>query len=177
MTADTSSTASAMQFIRARKWVILAVSLALVVPCVWHRHIEAGDLGSHVYNAWLAQLIGKGEAPGLYLAHQWHNVLFDFLLWHVANVLGFLAAEKIVIAVAVLIFFWGAFALVTALSGQVPWFLVPCMAMLTYGYSFNMGFFNYYFSIGLACWSLAIFLGGRRGDRLGGPAVPPPFFL
>src|SRR5271170_5237212 len=106
MTADTSSTASAMQFIRARKWVILAVSLAMVVPCFWHRHIEAGDLGSHVYNAWLAQLIEKGQAPGLYIARQWNNVLFDWLMLHAANVVGFLAAEKIVVSACVLTFFW-----------------------------------------------------------------------
>ena len=36
-----------------------AISALLVVPCWWHRRIEAGDLASHVYNAWLAQLIEK----------------------------------------------------------------------------------------------------------------------
>src|SRR5271168_3063021 len=112
MTADTSSTASAMQFIRARKWVILAVSLAMVVPCFWHRHIEAGDLGSHVYNAWLAQLIAKGQAPGLYIAAQWNNILFDVTFLHAANWAGFAAAEKIVVSGCVLIFFWGVFAFV-----------------------------------------------------------------
>src|SRR5271163_11826 len=107
MTGETSEPSLELQFARAKKWTILLLSMAITVPCFWHRRIEAGDLGSHVYNAWLAQLIGKGQAPGLYLAHQWHNVLFDFSLLHVANVAGFLAAEKIVIAVAVLIFFWG----------------------------------------------------------------------
>src|SRR5262249_52154204 len=48
-----------------RPVLILAVSVLLLIPCFWHRRIEAGDLPSHVYNAWLAQLIGQGQAPGL----------------------------------------------------------------------------------------------------------------
>src|SRR2546430_10448128 len=35
-------------------------------------------------------------------------------------------------------------------------FRSPCMAMLAYGYSFNMGFMNYYLSVGVACFGLAI---------------------
>ena len=71
-----------LAFLRRRRWLILAVSAAVLIPCFWHRRIEAGDLGSHVYNAWLAQLIQKGEAPGLYFSGQWNNILFDVtLLW------------------------------------------------------------------------------------------------
>jgi hypothetical protein len=49
--------------------------------------------------------------------------------------------------------------------------------MLAYGYCFNMGFFNYYLSIGFACWSLAIFRGGTHGDRLAGLAFLPIIYL
>jgi hypothetical protein len=86
------------QFLRSKKWAILAISVLIIVPCLWHRRIEAGDLGSHVYNAWLAQLIEKGQAPGLYLVRQGNNVLFDWMLLHVANVAGFAAAERIVVS-------------------------------------------------------------------------------
>src|SRR5690348_6599115 len=123
-----------------RKWLVVALSLTVIVPCVCHRHIEAGDLGSHVYNAWLAQLIEKGQAPGMYIARQWNNVLVDWLMLHCANLFGFPAAEKIVVSACVLIFFWGVFAFVSAMSGRTPWMLAPCIAMLAYGYSFNMGF-------------------------------------
>jgi hypothetical protein len=156
---------------------VMLISLALLVPCVWQRHIEAGDLGSHVYNAWLAQLISQGQAPGLYLAPLWHNVLCDLLLLHTANLLGFAAAEKITVCLAVLIFFWGVFVFITALAQSPPWFLTPCIAMLAYGYSFSMGFLNYYLSIGLACWSVAIFLGGTRKDRLTSAAILPVIYL
>ena len=68
MLADDSALASAWRFL-GRHWTrVLGISAALLLPCFWHRHIEAGDLGSHLYNAWLAQLIENGQAPGLYLA-------------------------------------------------------------------------------------------------------------
>ena len=151
-----SVVADALGFLRRNWWRVLIVSALVIVPCFWHRHIEAGDLGSHVYNAWLAQLIAKGQAPGLYIAAQWNNILFDVTFLHVANWAGFAVAEKIVVSGCVLIFFWGVFAFVAAVAGQPPWTLAPCIAILTYGYSFNMGFMNYYLSIGLACFSLAL---------------------
>src|ERR1700746_2106870 len=53
----------------ADRWIrLLTISALILVPCFWHRHIEAGDLGSHVYNAWLAELIEHGDAPGLRIA-------------------------------------------------------------------------------------------------------------
>jgi hypothetical protein len=155
-TGQGSAAAATFSFLREQRWLVLCLSALVIVPCLWHRHIEACDLGSHVYNAWLAQLIGKGQAPGLYLARQWDNVLFDVALLHTANVAGFAAAEKIVVSLSVLIFFWGVFAFVAAVSGRPLWFLTPCIAMLAYGYSFNMGFLNYYLSIGLGCFCLAL---------------------
>jgi len=161
------------QIVRTRKGLVVALSLALVVPCVWHRHIEAGDLGSHVYNAWLAQLIEKGQAPGMYIARQWNNVLVDWLMLHCANLFGFAAAEKVVVSACVLIFFWGVFAFLSAVSGRPPWLLAPCIAMLAYGYSFNMGFLNYYVSLGLAALSLALLWKGKGARRIWGVLIVP----
>jgi hypothetical protein len=80
----------------------------------------------------------------------------------VANLVGIAAAQKIVVSACVLIFFWGVFAFVAEVTERPPWFLTPCIAMLAYGYSFSMGFMNYYLSLGLACFGLAI-LWRRRG--------------
>jgi hypothetical protein len=135
---------------------ILLISVLLLIPCFWHRHIEAGDLGSHVYNAWLAQLIEQGRTPGLYIVTQWKNVLFDLLLFYLAKFLGLTLAEKVASSLCVLIFFWGLFALMKAVSSRPPWFLSPCIAMLSYGYIFHMGFMNYYLSLGLACIGLSL---------------------
>jgi len=143
---------------------VCAISALIVVPCWWHRRIEAGDLASHVYNAWLAQLIEKGQAPGLYIAKQCNNILFDVALLRVANLVGLAAAEKFVVSVCVLIFFWGVFAYVRTVTERPPWFLMPCVAMLAYGYSFSMGFMNYYLSLGLASFGLAILWRARRMD-------------
>jgi hypothetical protein len=138
------------------------ISALILVPCWWHPHIEAGDLASHVYNAWLAQLIEKGQAPGLYIAKQWNNILFDIALPRAASLFGLAAAEKLVVSACVLVFFWGVFAFIRTVTERLPWFLTPCIAMLSYGYSFSMGFINYYSSLGLACLGLAILWRPRR---------------
>src|ERR1700691_4767127 len=88
----------AAAFIR-NNWIpISGISLAVLAPCLWHRRIAAGDLGSHVYNAWLAQLIHQGAAPGLSIAHPWTNVLFDLQLSALAPLLGWTAAQIIAVA-------------------------------------------------------------------------------
>src|SRR5438128_12534349 len=99
-----------LPFLRASWPRVAATSVAVLIPCFWHRRIEAGDLASHVYNAWLAQLIEKGQAPGLHFAKQWNNILFDVTLLRLVNVVGFAVAQKIVVSACVLIFFWGIFA-------------------------------------------------------------------
>ncbi|HET7109189.1 MAG TPA: hypothetical protein VFI38_20415 [Candidatus Acidoferrum sp.] len=158
-------------------WTRVAmVSAALLIPCFWQRHIQAGDLASHVYNAWLAQLVGEGRAPGVYTIWQWQNVLVDLLLLKFGALFGFLAAEKFVVSLCVLVFFWGVFTLISVATRNRPWSLAPGLAMLAYGYVFYMGFMNYYLSLGLACFGLAaLWRGERRGILLA--AVLAPFAL
>jgi len=163
---DASALHAAADFLRPFWLQVMAISAGLVIPCFWHRRIEAGDLASHVYNAWLAQLIERGQAPGLYLARQWNNVLFDLLLLKFGNLFGFAAAQKIGVSLCVLLFFWGAFALLAAVSRRPPWFLLPCLAMLAYGWTFNVGFFNYYLSLGLGFFATAIVWGGRGRELI-----------
>jgi hypothetical protein len=156
MTEKNSSLSHGLRFVRTHILWMSAISAAIIIPCFWHRHIEAGDLPSHTFNTWLATLIQQGRAPGLYLAPQWYNILFDLLLLHSVKLFGFAAGPKIVVAISVLTFLWGVFSVVAAASERPPWLLTPCIATLAYGYTFNMGFFNYYLSIGLACFGLAI---------------------
>src|SRR6202795_4158623 len=156
MTGKNNALLRALRFVRSNILLISLISAVLIIPCFWHRHIEAGDLPSHTFNAWLATLIQQERAPGLYLAPQWLNVLFDFLFLYFAKLFGFVAGPKIVVAISVLTFFWGVFSFVAAVSERPPWLLTPCIAMFAYGYTFNMGFFNYYLSVGLACFGLAI---------------------
>jgi hypothetical protein len=128
----------------------------LLIPCVWHPRIEAGDLASHTYNAWLTTLMKQGRAPGLWIAPQLNNVLFDNLLLSLASVFGFVGGEKIAAAMAILTFFWSAFALCSAVSNRATWFLVPVLAMLSYGWTMEMGFFNFYLSLAFSFAALAI---------------------
>ena len=152
------------------------ISCLVIIPCFWHRHIQAGDLGSHTYNAWLAQLIEKGEAPGLYLAVQWQNVLFDYLLFYLCKWFGFALGERLAVSVCVLVFFWGMFTLFRAVTHRAPWFMVPLIAMTSYCYVFHMGFMNYYLSLGLGSLGLAsIWEGKWRG--IVKAAVLAPFVI
>jgi hypothetical protein len=132
------------------------LSLLLLAPCYWQPRLQAGDLSSHIYNAWLAQLIESGRADGLMLARQTTNVLFDLILGGLFRVLGAESAQRIAVSIAVLTFVWGAFAFVNRVAGRRSWHLLPCLAMLAYGWVFHMGFFNFYLSLGLCFWALAI---------------------
>jgi hypothetical protein len=165
------------RFIRRRYPKFLAISALVLVPCFWHRRIIAGDLASHMYNAWLAQLIEHRQVSGLWIERRWNNALFDLLVGGLGKVFSLHAAEKIAVSAAVLVFFWGVFAFVSAAGRRVPWFLVPVIAMITYGYTFQMGFFNYYLSIGIAFIGIAIFWRGNKWERLIPLALAPLIVL
>lgn len=145
---------------------VLIVSALIPVPCFWHKRLEAGDLPSHTYNAWLAHLIAQGQAPGLYIESRWNNILVDVTLEKLGVWVGFLAAERILAVVSVLLFFWGAFALINAANRRPPWYLVPAIAMVTYGWTFYSGFMNFYLSLGLGFFAVVLFWRGARADWL-----------
>jgi len=161
---------------------VALISAALLVPCFWQR-IQAGDLGSHIYNAWLARQVESGNAPGLTIAPMWTNVLFDLILSGLYNRFGAEAAQRIAVPLCVLIFFWGAFALACAATRSRPWFMLPSLAMLAYGWTFHMGFFNFYLALGLSLWAMALLLAGGPKARVAalvllgiayvGHALPP----
>ena len=138
------------------------VSLIVLTPCFWHPRIEAGDLASHTYNAWLANLVQQGKAPGLQLETQTGNLLFDVLAQHLGAALGFPAAEKIVASLFVLCFFWGAFTLISVLANRHVWGVVPLLMMLTYSWTLQMGFMNFYASLALVFWGLSLWLSSKR---------------
>jgi hypothetical protein len=157
---------TALSFLRESFFAVVVLSALLVVPCFWHSRIQAGDLGSHVYNGWLAQLIEHHQISGLTVARQWNNILFDLLILHVGNLVGFVVAEKMVVSFAVLAFFWGCFSFLAAASGSPPWKLTPFLFVLSYGYALHMGLMNYYFSIAFAFFALATAWRGGAGNWL-----------
>jgi len=139
----------------------VVISILILIPCFWQSRIQAGDLASHIYNTWLAQLAAKGQAPGIAVVPQTTNVLFDLMLSALFEPLGAAAAQRIAVSVAVLVFFWGAFAFVRAASGR-PWPVAPILAALAYGFVFHMGFFNFYLSLGFCFFGLALAWNGSR---------------
>lgn len=146
--------------------IAVPVSLILVLPCFWQSRIQSIDLSSHIYNAWLTSLVAQNRAPGLWIAPQSNNVLFDLILARLFPHFGAAATQRIAVCVAVLIFAWGAILLI---SGRRPrnWsFLLPSVAALSYGFIFHAGFFNFYLGLGLCFWYLAFVLHGGWRSRL-----------
>jgi hypothetical protein len=145
---------------------VVVLCILFLVPCFWQSRIQAGDLSSHVYNVWLASLISQGKVHGLWIAPQSTNVLFDLELEWLARHVGWGAAQRIAVSVAVLIFVWGAVAFIFAAAGDNWWFAVPCVVMLAYGFVYEIGFFNFYLSMGICLWYLAIFWHGNWRRRI-----------
>jgi hypothetical protein len=132
----------------------------LLIPCFWQSRIQAGDLSSHLYNAWLVQLIERGQAAGLTLATQSNNILFDALLSGGLRLMSADATQRIVVSISVLMFFWGSFGFVCSCrrsrSSPLPWHLALCLGMLAYGWVYHMGLFNFYISLGLSFGTIAL---------------------
>lgn len=145
---------------------VVLLSILFLVPTFWQSRIQAGDLSSHIYNVWLASLISQEKAHGLWIAPQSTNVLFDLELEWLARHVGFGPAQRIAVSVAVLIFAWGAIAFILAAAGRNWWFAGPCVAMLAYGFVYEMGFFNFYLSMGICLWYLSIFWDGNLRRRI-----------
>jgi hypothetical protein len=138
-------------------WLLrAAVSAALLIPCFWQPIVSSGDLQSHLYNAWLANLMRHSNLPGLRIGQQSTNVVVDFLLSWLLGLVGASGAERIVTAVLVLVFFWGAFQFLNAVRGYSAYWVAPWLAILSYGYVFQQGLLNYYFSSGIVIWVLAV---------------------
>src|SRR5579864_416717 len=140
---------------------VALISASVLVPCFWQAHIQAVDLSSHLYNAWLSILIGEGKAPGLAIVSQRTNVLFDIILAGLMRAVGPWGAEHIAVPLAVLVFFWGAFVMICSISRRRPWYILSIIAMLSYGWVFHMGFMNFYLSAGLSFWAFALLWNGR----------------
>ena len=136
--------------------VFLLVSTAAVMPCLWHARIAASDLGSHLYSAWLALGIGRGNYPGLYLAPVHTNVLFDIIATRLLSWFQPSTAERIAVSSCVLVFFWGAFSAVSALTERRNWGITPLLLVLAHGFVFQLGLMNFYLSAGIALFALAL---------------------
>jgi len=144
--------------------LIAIAALLILVPCFWQPFIEAGDLASHTYNAWLAGQIDLGKVPpaSVTLAHPLTNVLSDWALQALVYNIGRAGAERIVVSAAVEIFFWGAFCFVAAVAGQRCWIIAPSLAMIAYGLIFHLGFLNFYLSTGFSLWLMTLLWNPQR---------------
>ncbi len=152
--------------------VLLAftVGVLLLIPCFWQPYIPAGDLSTHVYNAWLTGEVQSGAVDGFTIASQWINTLGDRMLAFLLPRLGPDLAEQVVAAIAIETFFWGMFTLISAANPRRPWSFMPILAVISYGWIFHMGFLNFFLSAGICLFVLAL-LWTPKPWRLGLAAV------
>lgn len=136
--------------------LVLGLSIAALVPCFWQRNVINGDLGSHLYNAWLAVGIERGDYPGLYLEPVHTNVLFDIVLQRLLHFFQPPTVERLALSMSVLVFFWGTFAAVRVLSGARAWTVTPLILILTHGWVLQVGFMNFHLATGIALFALAL---------------------
>src|SRR5262245_11037859 len=171
MKAQPKASASTAQSAPAPSAIRYAwITVLMVAPCFWQSRIQAGDLGSHVYTAWLARFLAGHPTPGVSVVLQSTNILFDWLLSGLLGVVGAALAQRLAVAMAVVIFVWGAFAFVRAAARREPWEWLPAILVLAYGWVFHEGFFNFYLSLGLCLWAMSI--AWRRTARGLALAVP-----
>lgn len=142
--------------------IIVSATALLLVPCVWLPQIESLDLCSHIYNAWLARLITEQHIPGLVIVRQSTNILFDNLLTLSMTAFGPFWAQRILVSTSAVLFFWSSFVLIAALSNRRPWFLLPCLAVLSYGRIFHYGFFNFYVALAFGFLALSLLVTRSR---------------
>jgi hypothetical protein len=148
---------------RRRFFAPAAVSLLLIAPVLLQKHVQAGDLASHLYNAWLVLLVKSGEPLGLEIVPQYSNVMFDWWLEALWRIGGPAFAEKAAVSVSVLLFFWGAFFLLTRLTERSAWPMAPLLATLAYSWIWFQGFFNYYLACAFSFWAIGLAASaGRR---------------
>ncbi|WP_242333439.1 hypothetical protein [Anaeromyxobacter sp. SG66] len=144
---------------------IFLVSLAVVNAPALVPYFPAGDLHSHVYNAWLASLVERGEAPGLWLAPGWTNRLVDVPLEGLLLVLSPRGAERVVLVVLANLFFGSAFLFVRNVSGRRCWEWLPALAVLTVGWAFQTGLSNWFASAALSLLAVGLLSGARVHAR------------
>ena len=141
---------------RERLGLAVIISTLLLIPCFWLPIVSTADLQSHLYNAWLVQLVEAGRTPGLRIVHQSTNMAVDFVLARLVARWGASTAERVLTAGVVLVFFWGAFRFIGAVHREPPYCLAPWLAVLSYGYVFQLGLLNFYLSAGIVLWALAL---------------------
>jgi hypothetical protein len=145
-----------------RPWLRAAAAagtaLALTVPFILLPSFPAGDLHSHLYNAWLVPRIERGELPGLHIAPMWTNVLLDRVLVLLLHRLSPRQCEMLVLIGLAHLFVWSSFLLCRSLSRRPCWQWLPVLTVLGLGWTFHMGFANWTASAGLALLAVAVAL-------------------
>jgi hypothetical protein len=133
---------------------------------------STGDLHSHVYNAWLARLASRGEVPGVFVVGTWTNVLVDHALDRLLSAFSAPVVETLAMLVLAEAFIWASFALCRSQAQRPCWEWLPVLGMLALGWTFQMGFANWYASATLSVLACGAAMGSSRWPTRAAVAIP-----
>ena len=150
-------------------WIRHALPVAafglVSVPFAVLRYFPSRDFSSHVYNAWLAVLVERGDLPGLYLQPTLSNLTFDLILsWllalfspHGAAVVGLTLLGQGLL--------WSSFWFLAQVCDTPPWECLPVLAAVSVGWTFHMGFANFILSLSLCLVAIPLITRHRYSQR------------
>jgi hypothetical protein len=145
----------------AWRWKVV-FGVALLVPVVWTDRVQAIDMASHTYGAWLTWLVREGGVSGLEIVPAGTNVLVDLILAGLGGSIGWVWAERIVACFVLLVFVAGVGAWIRAATGsRVVWPVAPLLLVAAHGTVTQTGLMSYLLALGF-------------GGRAGAPPPPPP---
>lgn len=146
---------------------LVAGSFAIAAAPSLFADFPAGDLHTHLYNAWLGNLVADGHVNGLWLAPAWTNSLISRGLAALLESLSPGAAEKVIHLALAEGFLWASFAYCRAVTRNGCWEWLPAIAMLAIGWTFQAGLVNWFASAALSLAAAALLLHpGKAGLRL-----------
>lgn len=153
------------------KGVLVATTVAMTAAPSLIAEFPAGDLHTHVYNAWLSVLVARGDVTGLWLESAWTNSVVSRVIAALIEVLPPGVVERVIQFTLAEGFLWSSFRWCRVLSGRDCWEWLPALAMLSIGWTYQTGLVNWFASAGLSLWAFAIALSSRRTRWMAFPVL------
>ncbi len=142
---------------------LLAFLGCLLLPVFWTPRVQAVDMASHTYGAWLTSSVRAGAHAGVSLERVHTNLLVDVMLQGLLLFTGPVWAERIAMSMALLAFVLGAWFWLRAVERNAqPWTVAPLLLVAAHGTVTQTGLVNFLLAMGLGAGAGACLIHGRR---------------
>lgn len=154
---------------RGHPLLLLALSLALLVPLLVTPVLPLADLYNHVARFYILSRLGGDPFLAQHYAENWRilpNLGFDYISIALLEILTPQQLAKAIVATIVLVQFGGTLCLNRALTGRINGWTIILAAALCYSFVLGWGFVNYLMGAALMLWALALWVWLRRRPLL-----------